>query len=105
MAIPIGLGDDKVIDAIGLELVRISMEIDGKSTVYELCDVYYVPNMGMNNLLSVTSVTYMSETNYSIFFGQDKCTILKSRNVIGKARKRNKLWILKGKMLSPTQEL
>jgi len=29
---------------------------------------------------------------------------LKGRNVIGKARKRDKLWILEGKTLSPTQE-
>jgi len=77
------------------------MEVDGKSTVYELYDVYYVSNMGMNNLLSVT---YMSERNYSLFFGRNKCNILKGRNVIGKARKRNKLWILKEKTLSPTQE-
>jgi len=77
------------------------MEVDGKSTVYELHDVYYVPNMGMNNLLSVT---YMSERNYSLFFGRDECNILKGRNVIGKARKKDKLWILKGKTLSPTQE-
>jgi len=77
------------------------MEIDGKSTVYELCDIYYVPNIGMNNLLSVT---YMSERNYSLFFGRDEYNILKGKNVIGKARKRDKLWILEGKTLSPTQE-
>ena len=100
-AIPIGLGDDRVIDAVGSGSVRISMEVDGKPTVYELCDVYHVPNMGTNNLLSVT---YMSERNYSTIFGRDECSILKGMNVIGRARKRNKLWILEGKTLFPTQE-
>ena len=100
-AVPIGLGDDRVINAVGSGSVRISMDGDGKPTVYKLRDVYYVPNMGTNNLLSVT---YMSERNYSTIFGRDECSILKGRNVIGKARKRDKLWILKGKTLSPTQE-
>ena len=63
---PIGLGDDRVINAVGSGSVRISMKVNGKSIVYELCDVYYIPNMEMNNLLSVT---YMSKRNYSIFFG------------------------------------
>jgi len=101
LAVPIGLGNDRVIDAVRPGSVRISMKVDEKSMVYELCDVYYVPNMGMNNLLSVT---YISKRNYSLFFGQDEYNILKGRNVIGKARKRNKLWILKGKTLFPTQE-
>jgi len=69
--------------------------------VYKLWDVYYVPNMGTNNLLSVT---YMSERNYSIFFGRDECSILKGTNVIRKAIKRDKLWILEGKTLFPIQE-
>ena len=100
-AIPIGLGDNRVIDAVGSGSVRISIEVDGKPTVYELRDVYYVPNMGTNNLLSVT---YISERNYSTIFGQDECSILKGMNVIGRARKRNKLWILEGKTLFLTQE-
>ena len=98
-AVSIGLGDDRVINAVGSGSAKISMDDDGKPTVYELRDVYYVPNMGTNNLLSVT---YMSERNYSTVFGRDECSILKGRN--GKARKRDKLWILKGKTLSPTQE-
>ena len=100
-AVSISLGDDRVIDAVGSGSVRISIEVNGKPTVYELCDVYYVPNMGTNNLLSVT---YISERNYSTIFGQDECSILKGMNVIGRARKRNKLWILEGKTLFPTQE-
>jgi len=66
LAIPIGLGDDRIINAIGSGPVRISMEVDGRSMVYELCNIYYVSNIGMNNLLSVM---YISERNYSSFFG------------------------------------
>jgi len=73
--VSLGACYSRVINAVGSGSVRISMDGDGKPTVYELRDVYYVPNMGTNNLLSVT---YMSERNY--------------------------LWILKGKTLSPTQE-
>jgi len=87
-AVLIGLGDDKVIDAVGSGSMRIFMEVDGKSTVYKLHNVYYVSNIGMNNLLLVT---YISERSYSLFFGRDECSILKGRNVIGKARKRDKL--------------
>jgi len=100
-AVPISLGDDRVIDAVGSGSVRISMDGNGRPTVYELQDVYYVPNMETNNLLSVT---YMSERNYSTIFGRNECSILKGMNVIGKARKRDKLWILEGKTLFPTQE-
>jgi len=39
-AVPIGLGDDRVIDAVGSGSVRISMEVNKKSTVYELCDCH-----------------------------------------------------------------
>ena len=88
LAVSIGLGDNRVIDAVGSGSVRISMDGDGRPTVYKLRDVYYVPNMGTNNLLSVT---YMSERNYSIFFGRDESSILKGTNVIGKAIKRDKL--------------
>jgi len=100
-AVPIGFGDDRVIDVVGSGLVRISMDGDGRPMVYKLWDIYYVPNIGTNNLLLVI---YMSERNYSIFFGRDKCNILKGTNVIGKARKRDKLWILEGKTLFPIQE-
>jgi len=66
LAVPISLEDDRVINTVGSGLVRISMDSDRRLMVYELRDVYYVPNMRTNNLLSVT---YMSEKNYSIIFG------------------------------------
>jgi len=53
-SISIGLGNNSIIKAVGSGLVRISMTVDGKSRLFELWNVYYVPDMGTNNLLSVT---------------------------------------------------
>ena len=52
--IPIGLGDDSIIKAIGSGLVKILMTVDGTSRLFELWDVYYVLDMRTNNLLLVT---------------------------------------------------
>jgi len=90
-----------VIDAIGSGSVRVSMSVDGKTTTYELHNIYYVPNMGTNNLLSVM---YMIERDYTVNFGWYNCRILKGRDLIGKATKRDKLWILEGKTLPLTRD-
>jgi len=88
LTVSIGLGDNRVTDAVGSGLVRVSMSIDSKMIIYKLCDVYYVHNIGTNNLLSVT---YMIEKNYTVSFGWYNCRILKERGLIGKVTKRDKL--------------
>ena len=97
-AIPIGLGDNRTIKAVRSGSVRIMMDIDGKSSVYEFQDVYYVPDMGTNNLLSVT---YMVNKGYFVGFGVDRCEIIKGNMVIARAEKSRNLWILQGRMVSP----
>jgi len=52
--ISIGLGNDSIIKTVRLGSVRISMTVDGTSRLFELQDVYYIPDIGTNNLLSVT---------------------------------------------------
>jgi len=99
--VPIGLGNNRVIDAVGSGSVRVSMSVNDKTTTYKLRDVYYVPNMGTNNLLSVT---YMIERDYTVNFGRHDYRILKGIDLIGKVTKRDKLWILEGKTLPPTRD-
>jgi len=99
--IPISLGDNRTIKALGSGSVQISMDVDGKSNIYELRNIYYVPDMGTNNLLSVT---YMVNKGYFVSFGAHKCEITRSENVIGKAEKQRNLWILQGTTVLPTQE-
>jgi len=43
------------------------------------------------------------KTNYTVNFGWHDCRILKGRDLIKKATKRDKLWILEGKTLAPAQ--
>jgi len=78
--------------------MRIVMDIDRKSSVYEFQDIYYVPDMGRNNLLSVM---YMVNKGYFVGFGVDKCEIIKGNIVIARAEKSRDLWILQGRMVSP----
>jgi len=100
--IPVSLGDNRTIEVIGLGSVRISMNVNGTSNVYEFWNMYYVPDMGYNNLLSVT---YMVNKRYFVSFGADKCEISKKGLVIGKAKKRRNLWILQGITVPPVMEL
>jgi len=86
--ISIGLGDDSIIKAVGSGSVRISMTVDGTSRLFELQDVYYVPDIGTNNLLSVT---YMVWKGYTINFGTNMCEISKAGSIIGKAENRKRL--------------
>jgi len=46
----------------------------------------------------------MIERDYTGNFGQHNCRILKERDLIGKATKRDKSWILEGKTLPLTQD-
>ena len=101
-SIPVSLGDDRTIEAIGLGSVRISMNVNGSSNVYKFRNVYYVPEIGSNNLLSVT---YMVNKGYFVGFGAHKCEISKGGMVIGEAEKRRNLWILQGVTISPVAEL
>ena len=34
----------------------ISMDVEGKKKIFELCDIYYIPDMGQNNLLLVSYI-------------------------------------------------
>jgi len=81
--ISIGLGNNSIIKAVRSGLVRISMTVDGTSRLFELQDVYYVPDMGTNNLLSVT---YMVQKGYTVNFGTNICKISKARSIIGRAK-------------------
>jgi len=96
--ISIGLGDDSIIKAVGSGSVRISMTVDGTSRFFELQDVYYIPDMGTNNLLSVT---YMVRKGYTVNFGTNMCEISKAGSVIGKAENRKGLWVLDGNPVVP----
>jgi len=64
------------------------MTADRVSRTFELRDVYYVLDMGTNNLLSVT---YMVRKGYTVNFGTNLCKISKARLVIGKAENRKGL--------------
>jgi len=96
--ISIGLDDDSIIKAVGSGSVRISITVDGTSRLFELQDVYYVPDMGTNNLLSVT---YMVQKGYTVNFGTNMCEISKAGSVIGKAENRKELWVLDGNPVVP----
>ena len=92
-SIPVSLRDNRTIEAIGLGSVRISMNVNGTSNVYKFWNMYYVPDMGSNNLLSVT---YIINKGYFISFGADKYEISKKGMVIEEAEKKRNLWILQG---------
>jgi len=96
--ISIGLGDDSIIKAVRSGLVRISMTVDGTSRLFELQDVYYIPDMGTNNLLSVT---YMIQKGYTVNFGTNICKISKARSIIGRAKNKKGLWVLDGNPVVP----
>jgi len=53
-SILIGLGNDSIIKAVRSGSIRISMTVDKKSRLFELRDMYYVLDIGTNNLLLVT---------------------------------------------------
>jgi len=92
-SISIGLGNDSIIKAVGSGSVRISIIVDRTSRLFELQNVYYVPDIGTNNLLSVT---YMVQKGYTVNFGTNICEISKARSIIGKAKNRKGLWVLDG---------
>ena len=85
MPISIGLGDDSVIKAIRSGSIRITMDVGKESKTYELRDVYYVLDMGANNLLSVT---YMVKKGYTVDFGVNNYEIRKDGNVVGIAERK-----------------
>jgi len=99
--VPIGLGNDSIIKAFGLGSIRISMTANGVSRIFELQNVYYVPDMGTNNLLSVT---YMVRKGYTVNFGTNLCEISKAGLVIGKTKNRKGLWILNGDPIMPSPQ-
>jgi len=63
--------------------------------------MYYIPEIGSNNLLSVT---YMVNKGYFVGFGAHKCEISKGDTVIGEAEKRRNIWILQGVTIPPVAE-
>ena len=89
--IPIGLGDDSIIKAIGSGLVKILMTVDGTSRLFELWDVYYVLDMRTNNLLLVT---YMVQKGYTVNFGAKLYEISKAGSVIRRAESKKGLQVL-----------
>ena len=100
--ISIRLGNDSVVKAAGSGSVMISMDVKGKKRIFELCNVYYVLDMGQNNLLSVS---YMVNKGYSVHFRAKDCIIQKENDVIGNVYKKNNLWVLSGKTVLPRQEM
>jgi len=98
--ISIGLGDNSIIKAIGLGSIRISMDVNSRSKIFELCDMYYVLDMGTNNLLSIS---YIVKKGYTVNFGVDKCEIAKDRIIVGEAYSMKGLWVLKGNTSLITQ--
>jgi len=54
--ISISLGNDSIIKTVRSGLVRILITVDGTSRLFELWDIYYVLDIGTNNLLSVTYI-------------------------------------------------
>ena len=100
--VSIGLGDDSIIKAAGSGSVMISMDVEEKKRIFELRDVYYVPDMGRNNLLSVS---YMVNKGYLVHFRAKDCVIQKGNDVIGNVYKKNNLWVLSGKTVLPRQEM
>jgi len=97
-SIPIGLGNDSIIKAVGSGLVGISMTVDGKLRLFELWDVYYVPDMRTNNLLSVT---YMVQKGYTVNFRERLCEISKAGSIIGITENKKGLWVCKGTPNTP----
>jgi len=54
--ISIGLGNNNIIKAVRSGLVRILITVDRTLRLFELWDIYYVPDIRTNNLLSVTYI-------------------------------------------------
>jgi len=100
-SLPIGLDNNSIIKAVGSGLVRISMTVDEKSRLFELQDVYYIPDMGTNNLLSVT---YMVWKGYTVNF-REKCEISKAGSIIGIAKNKKRLWVLDRNSVVPDPQV
>ena len=90
-SILIGLGNDSIIKAVRSGSIRISMTVDKKSRLFELQDMYYVLDIGTNNLLLVT---YMVWKGYTINFRERLCEISKARSIIGIIENKKGLWVL-----------
>jgi len=98
--IPISLGNNSIIKAVGLGLVRVSMTVDRTSRLFELWDIYCVLDMETNNLLLVT---YIVQKGYSVNFGSNTCEISKARSIIGRAK--NRKWVLDGSPIVPDPQV
>jgi len=96
--ISISLGNDSIIKAVRSGSVRISMIVDSTSRLFKLQDIYYIPDIRTNNLLSVT---YMVQKKYTVNFGTNMCEISKARLIIGRAKNRKGLWILDSNPVVP----
>jgi len=78
------------------------MTVDGTSRLFELQDVYYIPNIGTNNLLLVT---YMVQKEYIVNFGTNMCEISKARSIIERAKNRKGLWVLDSNPVVPNSPI
>jgi len=83
-------------------LIKISITVNGTSKLFELQDVYYVLDIGTNNLLLVT---YMVRKRYAVNFGTNIYEISKSESIIGKAENKKELWILDGNPIIPDYQV
>ena len=72
------------------------MTVNGKLRLFELWDIYYIPDMRTNNLLSVI---YMVQKRYTVNFGAKLCEISKAGSVIGRAKNKKRLWVLNGNLV------
>jgi len=96
--ISISLDNNSIIKTVRSGSVRISITVDGTSRLFKLQGVYYVPDMGTNNLLSVT---YIVQKGYTVNFGTNMCEISKAGSIIGKAKNRKRLWVLDSNPVVP----
>jgi len=64
------------------------MTVDGTSRLFELQNVYYIPDMRTNNLLSVT---YIVQKGYTVNFGTNMYKISKAGSIIERAKNRKGL--------------
>jgi len=78
------------------------MTVDEKSRLFELQDIYYIPDMGTNNLLSVT---YMVWKRYTINFGEKLYEISKAGLIIGIAKNKKRLWVLDRNSVVPDPQV
>jgi len=78
------------------------MNVDESSRPFEFWDVYYVPEIGGNNLLFMS---YIINKGYLVNFNTNQYKILKKNIIVGSGDRKNNLWILNGKTIPPERHV